>query len=235
LWRLLRSRRLRRLHVWLRRGRRLWKGLLPVLRRRIGRLTIRRLTIGLLLWRSRWRLLRSLWLHLRRRRRLHVWCNWRLWPLWRLWSLWRCLQRRARGGHFVRPCAEDVAARLHLGEIGRRRWRSQLNVRDEHDRATRAELHTRPGLNFRRLCDPPAIQESAEARIGIDEQATPVLEPKLCVAARYHRPFRLVENDMTLRRVAPDLDVWIIKGALLTLLSGTLFYQNDFHDGYLNE
>jgi hypothetical protein len=146
------------------------------------------------------------------------------------------LQRRAPGGHLIRPGAEDVAARLHLGEAGRWwRWRSQFNLRDEHDWPTRAELRTRPGLNFGRLCDPPAIEESAEARIGINEQTASVLEPKLCVAARHHRPFRLVEDDVTLRRIAPDLDVWIIVGALLTLLSGALFYQNDFHDGYLNE
>jgi hypothetical protein len=108
-------------------------------------------------------------------------------------------------------------------------------MRDEHDRPARAELHTRARLNLHRLRDTSAIEESAEARIGINEQAAPVLEPKLCVAARHHRPFRLVENNVTLRRVAPDLDVWIIVGALLPLLSGALFYQNDFHDGYLNE
>jgi hypothetical protein len=126
-----------------------------------------------------------------------------------------------------------VTTRLHLCEVGRRRLRSQLNMCDEHDRPARAELHTRARLNLRRLRDASAIEESAEARIGIDEQASPVLESKLCVAARHHRPFRLAENDVTLRRVTPDLDVWIIVGALLTLLSGALFYQNDFHDGYL--
>jgi hypothetical protein len=96
-------------------------------------------------------------------------------------------------------------------------------------------LHARARLNLHGLCNTTAIQESAEARIGIDEQAATILEPKLCVAARDHRPFRLVENDVALRRVATDLDVWIIVNALLALLPGALIYENDFHDSYLNE
>ena len=108
---------------------------------------------------------------------------------------------------------------------------SLLKARDDHERAARSELHTRARTDFRRLHDALAVEESAEARIGIDEQAAPVLETKLCVLARDHRPFRLVENDVTLRWVASDLNGRVIVGALRRDgLPVALLYQNDFHD-----
>jgi hypothetical protein len=106
---------------------------------------------------------------------------------------------------------------------------SQLNMCDEHDRAARAELHTRARLNLRRFRDTSAIEESAEARIGIDEQAAPVTQPELGVAARNHRPLRLIEDDLTLSRVTPDFDRRSIKHPFGTLLPVALFCQNDFH------
>jgi hypothetical protein len=160
-------------------------------------------------------------LHLRRSRR-------------RWWNNGGSLRWVAWSGQVVRPCASNIAARLHLRETGwRRRRRSHINARDDHQRPTRAELHTRARLNLDGFANASAIYKSAEARIGINEQAAPVLETKLGVAARDHRPLRLIENDMTLRRIAPDLDGRMLVSVLRLRLSGALFYENDFHNGNL--
>ena len=103
--------------------------------------------------------------------------------------------------------------RLHLGEIDRRGRQADrlLDARDAHDRAARAELRARAALTSRRLCDALAVKESAEARIGIDEQVAPVLQAKLGVLARDHRPFGLIKDDLALRRVASDFDGRLIE------------------------
>jgi hypothetical protein len=75
-------------------------------------------------------------------------------------------------------------------------------------------LHARTGNHFGRLHDATPVQESAEAGIGVYEQAAPVLETKLGVLARDHGPFRLVENDVTLCRIASDLDGSVLISAL---------------------
>ena len=136
-----------------------WIGLLlpATLRLSNGLLTVRRLTVG----RRRW-----LWRRGRRSDGL-----WLLWPAalgrgllllcWRLRSGGRRLRGRAGRGRLIRP--GDVAPCLHLGQIGRSRLGLKLYARDEHDRPARPELHTRAGLNFHRVCNPTAIQESAEA------------------------------------------------------------------------
>jgi hypothetical protein len=109
-----------------------------------------------------------------------------------------------------------------------------LKAYDNHDRPARAELHARSRAHLRRLHDAPPVEESAEAGIGVNQQAAPVLETKLGVLARDHRPFGLVENDVTLSRVASNLDGSVVVSALrLYGLPVALFYQNDFHDGYL--
>jgi hypothetical protein len=108
---------------------------------------------------------------------------------------------------------------------------SLLKASDDHERAARSKLHTRARPDFRRLHDALAVQESAEARICIDEQAAPILETKLCMLARDHRPFRLVEDDVALRWVASNLNGRVIVGALRRYgLPVALLYQNDFHD-----
>jgi hypothetical protein len=143
-------------------------------------LALRGLSIGGLrrLWRSGHLLLRWRRLWLKRRRGRLLWL-----PVWLLGRSWRPFSRAARLGHFVRLLPEHVAARLHLGKINLRRRRGLLYARDEHDGAARAELRACPGLNFRWLRDAPPVQESAKARIGVHEQAAPVLKPELCVAA----------------------------------------------------
>jgi hypothetical protein len=109
-----------------------------------------------------------------------------------------------------------------------------LDARHNHQRAARAELHTRACCNFRWLHDAPPVQECAEARIGVNQHAAPVLEAKLGVLARDHRPFGLVENDVALCWVATDFNSRVFVGALRgNGLTIALFYQNDFHVGYL--
>lgn len=109
-----------------------------------------------------------------------------------------------------------------------------LDARHNHLRPARTELHACALDNFRRLHDPLTVKESAETRIGVNEQAAPVLETKLGVLARNHRPFRLIENDVAVCRVASDLNGGMLVGALRGYwLSIALFYQNDFHVVYL--
>jgi hypothetical protein len=192
-----------------------------------GRLPVRLLRIGLLLLgrhAGSWRLLllrRRRWLLLRRTGRLRGLCG------------GRSLRSVARARHFIGR--SEVAARLHLSEAGRGRCCLRLlDARDNHHRPARAKLHTRAHRHFRRLHDAPTVEESAEARIGINEQAAPVLDAKFGVLARDHRPFRLVENDVTLRRVASDFYGRVFISALGRHgLPVALFYENDFHDDYL--
>jgi hypothetical protein len=147
----------------------------------------------------------------------------------------RSFSRAARRGHFIRLLPEHVAARLHLGKINLRRKRGLLYARDEHDGAARAELRACPGLNFRRLRDAPPVQESAEARIGVHEQAPPVLKPKLRVTARDHRPLRLIKDDVAFGWVASYFNCRVFKGAFGALrLPIALFYQNNFHGDYVS-
>jgi hypothetical protein len=131
-------------------------------------------------------------------------------------------------GHLWR----QVTARLHLGKVDGWRRSRRFDARDEHDWATRAKLDARTRLKVRCLSNAATIHESAEARIGVNDQATPVLETKLRVAARDHRPLGLIEYQMALGRVAPDLDSRVVVNTLLLWLPVTLFYQNDSHNSH---
>ena len=110
-----------------------------------------------------------------------------------------------------------------------------LYARDEHDRPARSKLHAYSGPHLNRLHDSLAVDVSAVGGVGINEQAETILRAKLCVAARDHGPLRLVKDQMTLRRVAPDLHHHLLKRAFGFLLTITLFNQNDFHMSHPEE
>jgi hypothetical protein len=153
---------------------------------------------------------------------------------WRL-NVWRRLWlggtgRRLSGlwlsdGPFFRQLglAAEVAVRLLFGEIDARLCSFHFNARDEHHWAARAELHAHAGMHLRWLHEPLAVDECSVGGLRVNEQAATVLGAKLCVAARHHRPLGLIEDEMTLGRVAPDLHHRLLKNAFRFLLIITLF------------
>lgn len=78
---------------------------------------------------------------------------------------------------------------LHLGQVEVRLCGARLDVCDEHERPAGSKLNAGAGSQFGRLHDSLAVNEGTVAGVGVNEQAAAVLDAKLRMTTRDHRPF----------------------------------------------
>ena len=96
-------------------------------------------------------------------------------------------------------------------------------------RTALAQLNITSDAHFDRRGDLLAINERAEARVGIRDRAATFLQPKLGVLARDHRPLLLRYEVMTDSRITSDHDSVTGERAFTMQLALTILCEYDLH------
>ena len=118
---------------------------------------------------------------------------------------------------------------LHSSQIAARRsvFRRRLfDADDTQNWPAGAELNVIANPHLCRAFDGFSVYKSSKSRVGVADIAAAVVQAKLGMLARDHRPLLLRKEIMTDSGVAPDEDDVAAKGVLTMQLAAAILCEN---------